>query len=119
MVLLVNQVDAVRPAGIRFLGWVVEPVKDSRELDPQLAHTGVGDLATLFRIPWAGEDDLILQVALGLPNIAGMGLQNVNDKKRNLLIVLVIESVEGGNLPPEWRSSVAAKDQGDGLLRSQ
>jgi hypothetical protein len=115
----VDQVDAVRPAGIRFVGWVVEPVKDCRELDPQLAHTGAGDLATLLRIPGAGKDNLVLKVALGLPNVAGMGLQDVDDKKRNLLIVLIVEGVEGGNLPPEWRSSIAAKDQDDGLLRSQ
>ncbi len=34
----------------------------------------------------------------------------VDNQKRHLVSVLIVEFVEGGDLPPEWRSSVAAKD---------
>jgi hypothetical protein len=48
-----------------------------------------------------------------------MGLQDVDDKKRNVLIVLIVERVEGGNLPPEWRSGIAAEYQDDRLMGRQ
>jgi hypothetical protein len=35
---------------------------------------------------------------------------DIHHKKRNLIGVLIVKFVEGGNLPPEWRSSVAAED---------
>jgi hypothetical protein len=40
-----------------------------------------------------------------------MRFRDVHDQESNLLPVLLGELVEGGNLPPERRSSVAAKDQ--------
>ena len=43
-----------------------------------------------------------------------MRFDDVDDQERDLLVVLVIELVEGGNLPPEGRSSVAAEDEDDG-----
>jgi hypothetical protein len=43
-------------------------------------------------------------------------LDDVDDQERDLLVVLVIELVEGGNLPPKGRSSVAAEDKHDRLL---
>ena len=48
-----------------------------------------------------------------------MRLDDVDDQERYLLVVLVIELVEGGNLPPEGRSSVAAEDKDDWLLRCE
>jgi hypothetical protein len=48
-----------------------------------------------------------------------MGLQDVDDKKRNVLIVLIVEGVEGGNLPPEWRSGIATEYQDDRLVGRQ
>jgi hypothetical protein len=38
-----------------------------------------------------------------------MGFGDVHDEKRNLIGVLIVKFVEGGNLPPERRSSVAAE----------
>jgi len=34
----------------------------------------------------------------------------------NLLLVVVVEFIEGRNLPPEGRSGIASKNQYDGLL---
>jgi hypothetical protein len=35
---------------------------------------------------------------------------NVDQIEFHLIPILIVEPVEGGNLPPEWRSSVAAKN---------
>jgi hypothetical protein len=48
-----------------------------------------------------------------------MRLENVDHQKGDLVLVLVVELVQAGNLPPEQRSSIAAKDQNHGLPRIQ
>jgi hypothetical protein len=48
-----------------------------------------------------------------------MRLDNVDDQERYLLIVLIVKLVERGNLPPEWRSSVAAENEHHGLRRRE
>jgi hypothetical protein len=40
-----------------------------------------------------------------------MRLSDVNNQESNALAILLIELIEGGNLPPERRSSVTAKHQ--------
>jgi hypothetical protein len=54
-----------------------------------------------------------------LPDIAGMRLDDIDNQEGDVLVVLVIEFVESGNLPPEGRSSIAAEDQYDMLVRRQ
>ena len=46
-----------------------------------------------------------------------MGFENVDDQESDALSVIVVELVEGGNLPPERRSRVAAEYEYDRLLR--
>jgi len=48
---------------------------------------------------------------LRLPDVAGMGLSDVHHEKAHPAFELLVKLVEGGNLPPEWRSRVTAKDQ--------
>jgi len=48
---------------------------------------------------------------LHLPDITGMGFGDIHDQESNAVAVLLIEFVKGGSLPPEWWSSVAAKNQ--------
>jgi len=45
--------------------------------------------------------------------------QNVHRQKLHPVVILIVELVEGGNLPPERRSGVGAEDQGDGPLREE
>jgi hypothetical protein len=40
-----------------------------------------------------------------------MRLGNVDDQKFSAVFVLIVELIEGRNLPPEGRSSVASKNQ--------
>lgn len=44
-----------------------------------------------------------------------MRFKNVDHEKSDLAAVLIIELVEGGNLPPERWSGVAAEDEYDRL----
>jgi hypothetical protein len=44
-----------------------------------------------------------------------MGFGNVDREEGDAILILVVELVEGGNLPPIGRSSVAAEDEDDGL----
>jgi len=44
-----------------------------------------------------------------------MRFKNVDHEKSDLAVVLIIELVEGGNLPPERWSGVAAEDEYDRL----
>ena len=107
------------PAGVGAFGAVAKFIQHGRELDAQFAHTGTrhgGPLAFIFR---AGHHNLVVDVGLHLPNIAGMGLENVNHQKRHPALVLFIKAIEGGNLPPEGRSSVAPEDQDHRLFRGQ
>jgi hypothetical protein len=45
-----------------------------------------------------------------------MRLGDVDDEEGGLFSVLLIELVEGGNLPPERRSSVTTEDKHDRLM---
>jgi hypothetical protein len=45
-----------------------------------------------------------------------MRFGNVNNQESNAPAILPVELIEGRNLPPEWRSSVATKYQNHGLL---
>jgi hypothetical protein len=46
-----------------------------------------------------------------LPDVARVGLGDVDDEKVHPVFELLVKLVERGNLPPEWRSRVTAKDQ--------
>ena len=48
-----------------------------------------------------------------------MRLADVDDEERRVVPVALVHRVEGGNLPPEGRSGVAAEDQDDGLLAAE
>ena len=45
-----------------------------------------------------------------------MRFQNVDNQEGDFAVVVVGELVEGGNLPPEGRSSIAAEDEDDGRV---
>jgi hypothetical protein len=111
----VDQIHAVRPAGVRTLGGVPEFVQHCGKLYPQLAHAKSGDVLTLVFILRTGEDDLIPDVALHLPHITGMSFGDVYGQKGDTILVLLVELVEGGNLPPKGRSGVTAEDEHYGL----
>ncbi len=113
----VDQVNAVRPAGVSSLRRIAEFVEHCGKLQAQFAHAGSGNHGSFFFIFRTGENYFVLKVTFHLPDIAGMGLCNVDDQEFDPVPVLLVELVEGGSLPPKRRSSVAAKHEHDGLLR--
>ncbi len=48
-----------------------------------------------------------------------MRLEDVDGVEGDLIFVLIVELVEGRNLPPEGRSGVAAKDEDDWLFTAE
>jgi hypothetical protein len=45
-----------------------------------------------------------------------MRFDNIDNQKGNAPAILLVKLIEGRNLPPEWRSRVAAEYQNHGLL---
>ena len=107
----IDEIKAVRPCGVRTLGRVAKFVEHGGNLDSQLAHARSGHEPTFLFTVRTGEDDLVFDIALRLPDVGRVRLGDVDHEERNLAPVLLIELVEGRNLPPEGRSGVAPKNQ--------
>jgi hypothetical protein len=107
----VDQVKTIRPTGIGLLGRVAELINDRRNLDAKFSHARAGDHRAFLFILGAGENDFVFNIALHLPNVAGMRFRDVHNQEVNLISILLIKLIESGNLPPEGRSRVAAKNQ--------
>jgi hypothetical protein len=107
----IDQVETIGPRGVRALGRIAELIEDSGNLDSQFAHAGAGNKTAFLLAMRTGEDDLVLYVARHLPDVARMRFRDVDHEEGNLASVLLVELVEGRNLPPEGRSGVASKDQ--------
>jgi hypothetical protein len=107
----IDQVEAIGPGRVGGFGGVAEFIEQGRNLDAELSHTGSGNKCPFLFAARTGEDDFVLDVALHLPDVAGMRLGNVNHEKFRLRGVIFVELIEGRNLPPERRSGVAAKNQ--------
>ena len=114
--LAVDYVESVGPAGVVALGGVLEIVEHGGKLDAELDDAHFSHLGALVHIFGRGEDYVVVDVVRILPDVSGVRFADVDRVKGDLVLVLLIQIVEGGNLPPEWRSSVAAEDENDGLL---
>jgi len=115
MSLLVNQIQTIRPPSVGLLCAVAKFIQHSRDLNPQLANAGSRNKLAFFFVLRRRENHVVFYVALHLPNVARVGLGDVNHQERDAAAVLLVELIEGGNLPPEGRSSVAAEHENDGL----
>jgi len=65
------------------------------------------------------KDNSFFDVALHLPDVAWMGLGNVDDIESRSVLVLFVKLIERGNLPAEWRSSITAEYKDDRLGTAQ
>jgi hypothetical protein len=45
-----------------------------------------------------------------------VSLEDVDRVEGGLIFILLGELVQGGNLPPKWRSGIAPEDEDDGLV---
>ncbi len=73
-----NQVEPVRPSRVGFFHAIVDPIHDGGELDTQRAHAGIGDRDAFRFIRGTSEQNLFTDIALHLPDIGGMGLQDID-----------------------------------------
>ena len=112
----IDKVEAVGPTCVGLFGRVAELVNHSGNLDPKFSHARPTDQGALFFIFRAGEDDFVFDIALHLPHVARMRFRDVDDQERTVAAVLLVKVVEGGILPPERRSRIAAENQHDRWL---
>jgi hypothetical protein len=59
---------------------------------------------------------VVANVGLHLPNVSGVSLEDIDRVEGDLIFILLGELVQGGNLPPKWRSGIAPEDEDDGLV---
>ena len=110
-----NQVQAVGPAAVGQLHLVVHLVDQRRKPDVERPNAG-GSVGIFFCLcPGGFEDDAIPDVGRRLAAISRMGLANVDEQERDLILVARRHVVQGPNLGPERRSGITAEDQRDRL----
>jgi hypothetical protein len=108
-----DQIEAVGPTGVGSFYAVVEAVDESGKPDAQLADAGSSNSRAFRLIFGAGEENVVANIRLHLPNIGGMSLKNVDGVEANLVFIFLGKLVQGGNLPPKRRSGIAAEDEND------
>jgi hypothetical protein len=109
----VDQIETIRPSSVCRLHSIIQTIYERGKLDFQASYTGARYRYALGHVARAAKQHLIPNVALHLPDIGRMGLQDVDRVEIDLSLVLLRELVQGGNLPPEGWSSVAAEDEND------
>jgi hypothetical protein len=107
----INHIQPVGPARVVPFRGVVEAIHDGRKMNPQFHHAQLSHLAALVNIFRARENDVIIQIVWVLPHVAGMCFAYVHHVERRLILILFVQLVQSGNLPPERRSGVAAENQ--------
>ena len=115
----IDDVQAIGPAGVGALSGVVERVHHGRELHPEIADAHLSQITALVKTLRTGKHDVVFHIAGHLPHVAGVRFLDVYDVERHLVFVLVVQRVQRGNLPAEWRSSIAAKYQHNRFLTFQ
>ena len=115
----INEVQPIWPSRISGFHRIANVVNQRGNMNPQLPYATFCDRAPLHKRLGIGEQHVLANVDRHLPGIARVRLTNVDDEKRDAIFVLVVQTVERGNLPAKGRSSVAAEDQHYGPLASE
>ena len=111
-----DQIHSIRPSGVCGFNLIVEAIDERGEFDPQPLHAQTGNRGALLLIARAAKQYLVLHIALHLPYIGGMSFKDVDSVEINLVLILLGQFVQGGNLPPKGRSSIAAEDENNRLI---
>lgn len=107
----IDEIDSIRPRSVRGLGGVPKFVQQRRHLYPEFPDTRSRQRCPFVFTARTGKDDVVFEVVLRLPDVARMGLRDVDHHKAHPISEVLVKLVERGNLPPEWRSRVTAEDQ--------
>ena len=108
---LVNDINPLRPGGVRTIGGVAHQVDADRNREVKTLHEIVRNRHAFRKRLRLGIADALIDVRLHLPFILRMGLADVHGKEIRAVFVLLINLDEISNLAAEGRSSVAAEDQ--------
>src|SRR5579863_6198797 len=79
----VDQEHSIRPSGVLFLDPVIDTVDEGRKADSQGAHAAVGNLKALPFGPRSTKDYVVADVTGHLPDVAGVGLFDVDGVEGN------------------------------------
>jgi hypothetical protein len=115
----IDEIETVGPTCVVFLNLILHGVDQGGHANVKFADAGRGNLLAVGNGGGVLKDDAFLDVALRLPEVAGMRLIDVNDEESHVVSVLLVEPVERGNLPAKRRSSIAAEDEYDGLFAAK
>jgi hypothetical protein len=77
----------------------------------QFSHTGISNRESLRFVLRAREKHSVTNVGLHLPDVGRVSFKDVDRVEADLILVLICELVQGGNLPPKWRSGIAPEDE--------
>jgi hypothetical protein len=86
----IDEVKSIRPSGVGLFGDILESIDHGRELDAEFANTAVGDLSALIEAARTGEHNLILHVALHLPDVAWVRFEDVNGVEGNVVSIFLV-----------------------------
>jgi hypothetical protein len=111
-----DQIHSIRPSGVCGLNLIVEAIDESGKFNPQPLNAHTSYRGALLLIAGAAEQYLVLHIALHLPYVGGMSLKDVDGVEVNLAPVLLSQFIQGGNLPPKGRSSIATEDENNRLI---
>lgn len=112
----INQVKSIRPAGICSFSRVSKFVQHGRNLDSQLTYASTSDKSALLFAARAGKYNFVLYIAFHLPDVAGVRFSDIDHQECDPVSELLVELVQGRNLPPERRSGIASEHQHHGAI---
>src|SRR5215470_9990222 len=93
-----------------------DAVQKSGNADAQFPYAGGSRRIALTIASRRGEQHAVADVRGHLPEIGRVRLLDIDHIECDTIFIHVVKPVEGGNLPPEWRSSVAPEYQYDRAL---
>ena len=108
---MIDEIKPVGPAGISIFSGVPELVEHCGKLDAQFADASTREEGSFLVILRTGKHKIFFDVALRLPDVARVRLENVDNEECDTISILLVKFVKGRNLPPERRSGVAAEYQ--------
>jgi hypothetical protein len=111
----IDEIDSIRPRGVSRLGGIPKLVQQGWHLNPKFSDTRSCQRSPFVFTARTGKDDVVFEVVLRLPDVARMGLGDVDHQKAHPVSEILVKLVEGGNLPPERRSGITAEDEHDRL----
>ena len=115
----VNYVETVWPTCVSPLGSIVKRIDNRRKFDSKFRHTKLSQLAPLVEVLWTRKYDLVIEVVGILPDVASVCFVNIHHVKGHLLLVLFVQLIESGNLPPKRWSRITAEHQHNWFLAPQ